>query len=443
MKKALLCITAGVLVTASAAFAANREGQMSVSPYIGGYSFEGDGRLDTSLAYGVKAGYNITERFGAEAVFDSTRAKTSRYEKNYSLYRYGGELLYHFFPKNDLVPYLAAGFNGLNFDANGSDGKVRGAFDYGVGAKYFLNDSFALRGDVRHIIYRVNDWTNSNLEYTIGAYIPFGGTKAAPKPAAAPLPVPKAVEPPPAPKAVEPPPVPAPAKVEPPPTPPRTVEPPPAPAVPEASLTVVPATLDRGQQAVLSWKSKHASDCNIQPGIGPVPPQGARPVTPGDSTAYSITCNGSGGIATAATSVTVSTRVPPIIPVLPKPAVQAVAEKFCSKPAIINIQFDTGKADIKPQYAAELKNLAEFLKEFPRATGEISGHTDNVGGKEMNRKLSQQRAESVKKYIVDTFGIASERISAKGYGYTKPLADNKTAAGKNKNRRIEASFTCN
>jgi OOP family OmpA-OmpF porin len=335
------------------------------------------------------------------------------------MYRYGGELLYHFFPENTLVPYLAAGYSGLNFDAKGVDGRAHGAFDYGVGAKYFLKDNFALRGDVRHIIYHMDGRSNNNLEYTLGAYIPFGGV----------APVAKAVEPPPAP-------LPVPKPVEPPP-------PPAPPAVPTAGLTIVPSTVTRGQSAALNWRSQNATACNIQPGIGPVPPQGARSITPVDNTAYTLSCSGAGGTANSAANIAVIVPPPPA-PVVeaPKPVVSAAAEKFCSKPAIINIQFDTDKSAIKPQYDAELKTVSDFLKEFPKAKGEISGHTDNVGNKLYNEILSQSRADSVKNYIVEKHGISADRITTKGYGFSKPIASNKTKEGKAKNRRIEANFTC-
>jgi OOP family OmpA-OmpF porin len=312
------------------------------------------------------------------------------------------------------VPYLAAGFSGLNFDAKDLSSRVRGAFDYGAGAKYFLNDKFALRGDVRHILYKMNDRTNNNVEYTLGAYIPFGGVTPAAKP-------------------VEPAPV----------TAPKVVEAPPAPAaVPTASLTVTPATITKGQTATLNWGSKNASGCDIQPGIGQVPPQGARPISPVDNTAYTISCSGAGGTATSAASIAVIVPAPAPVAEAPKLQPSVVAERFCSKPAIINIQFDTDKSAIKSQYGAELKTVSEFLKEFPKAKGEISGHTDNVASKAYNTKLSQARAESVKKYIVEKFGIAAERISTKGYDFSKPIASNKTKEGKAKNRRIEANFTC-
>jgi OOP family OmpA-OmpF porin len=230
------------------------------------------------------------------------------------------------------------------------------------------------------------------------------------------------------------PPAPAPA-----PAPKVVVPPPPAPApappaAPTAALTVTPATVVKGQSATLNWTSQNASSCTIQPGVGPVPPQGARAIIPGDSTSYNLTCSGAGGTVASAAGVTV------VIP--PPPVVSKAAEKFCSKPAIINVQFDTGKSAIKGQYDAELKTVSDFLKEFPKARGEISGHTDNVGSKAYNAKLSQERADSVKNYIVEKLGISPDRITTKGYGFSKPVASNTTREGRALNRRIEANFTC-
>jgi OOP family OmpA-OmpF porin len=82
------------------------------------------------------------------------------------------------------------------------------------------------------------------------------------------------------------------------------------------------------------------------------------------------------------------------------------------------------------------------LTEFPNATGVIEGHTDSVGSKAANMKLSQRRADSIRNYLIDKFGIAPGRIKAVGYGPTKPVASNETKAGKEQNRRIESNFTC-
>ena len=97
---------------------------------------------------------------------------------------------------------------------------------------------------------------------------------------------------------------------------------------------------------------------------------------------------------------------------------------------------------IKTKYDADLNNLGSFLKDFPKARGEISGYTDNVGNNKHNQKLSERRAISVRAYIMKKFGIAPERLTAKGYGESKPVASNKTKEGRAKNRRVETNFTC-
>jgi len=215
----------------------------------------------------------------------------------------------------------------------------------------------------------------------------------------------------------------------------------PAPA-PSDILTIAPSSIAKGQTAILTWSSKNASKCTIQPNVGPVEPQGSIVIKPADNTTYTLTCSGEGDTAaTSAANISVNAPVPVPVPVVIAPPVAAPAAKLCS-PTVIDIQFDTNKSDIKPQFHAELKKLGDFLKEFPDAKGVIEGHTDSVGDKASNIKLSQRRADSVRNYLVKSFGIAPERISSKGFGPTKPVADNKTAEGKLKNRRVEANFSC-
>jgi OOP family OmpA-OmpF porin len=72
----------------------------------------------------------------------------------------------------------------------------------------------------------------------------------------------------------------------------------------------------------------------------------------------------------------------------------------------------------------------------------IEGHTDSVGDHASNMKLSQRRADSVRSYLIKTFGVAPERLDAKGYGPDRPRATNKTPEGRSQNRRIEANFVC-
>ena len=81
-----------------------------------------------------------------------------------------------------------------------------------------------------------------------------------------------------------------------------------------------------------------------------------------------------------------------------------------------------------------------MLKNNPDKKIEIGGHTDNVGSDEKNQVLSDNRANSVKAYLVSK-GVEESRIAAQGYGETKPIADNKTAAGRQKNRRSELTLS--
>jgi OOP family OmpA-OmpF porin len=108
----------------------------------------------------------------------------------------------------------------------------------------------------------------------------------------------------------------------------------------------------------------------------------------------------------------------------------------------LNMEFDTGKADIKPQYRDEIAKVGDFMKQYPTTTAVIEGHTDNVGSYDSNMKLSQQRAENVVDYLAKNFGIEKSRLGAKGYGYTRRIAYNSTPEGRQKNRRINAIIDC-
>jgi len=416
MNKLLLLMLAGLLlVSATIASAANLEGSFSVSPIIGGYTYDEDQgrRNDADLVYGIRAGYNFTKNFGIEGLFDYADSKGINSE-HIKMYRYGGELLYHFFPDKAFVPYLAAGYAGLNFDAKRIDSKAYGVFDYGIGMKYFANDRFAFRVDFRHLLYNMNGQTMNNLEYTLGAYIPFGGVTPAAKP----------VEP--APEQVVAKPVPA--------VPPTIISEPKK--APVANLSVAPQTITKGQSATLSWSSSDASDCVIQPAIaqvkasGSIDLQGDLRVTPEESTSYTLTCRGDGGSSTKSARIAVNQ------PPQPAPVVEPVKSVPPSPPAI-SVLFDFNKATIKPEYIDRLNNFGEFLKNNPTATVSIDGYTDNIGGRQANMKLSTLRAEEGRRYIIKNFGIDKSRIVVKGSGSSRPVASNRTKNGRALNRRIE------
>jgi OmpA-OmpF porin, OOP family len=104
----------------------------------------------------------------------------------------------------------------------------------------------------------------------------------------------------------------------------------------------------------------------------------------------------------------------------------------------LDIEFDTAKWYVKPKYNDEIKQVADFMKAHPEAKVAIEGHTDSIGSKASNIRLSQQRADSVKAYLVNRFGVEGNRLRAVGYGPDRPIATNDTAEGRQKNRRVEA-----
>ncbi len=99
-----------------------------------------------------------------------------------------------------------------------------------------------------------------------------------------------------------------------------------------------------------------------------------------------------------------------------------------------NIFFASGKSTLTQESNAELDRLVKLLKDVPNLQIEIAGHTDNVGSESMNKKLSHDRAQAVVDYLVK-HGISKSRLVAKGYGSSQPVASNKTAKGRQQNRR--------
>lgn len=104
------------------------------------------------------------------------------------------------------------------------------------------------------------------------------------------------------------------------------------------------------------------------------------------------------------------------------------------------IEFTIGKSTIKVDSYPVLDEIAQVLKESPSMKLRIEGHTDNVGDDRVNKRLSQQRAEAVRDYIISR-GIGADRLEAVGFGEERPIADNRSEDGRAKNRRVEFNIT--
>ena len=106
------------------------------------------------------------------------------------------------------------------------------------------------------------------------------------------------------------------------------------------------------------------------------------------------------------------------------------------------ILFDTGKAKLKPASEKDLTEFAGVLKQYPETNIIVEGHTDNVGKKAKNKKLSETRAQSVIGFL-DANGVVKSRVTAVGYADDRPVGDNATDAGRQANRRVEIQISAN
>jgi len=434
------------LALAAPAMAEVRPGSFAITPYVGGYTFEGDQNIETGLTFGLRGGYNFTRNWGLEGVLGFTPTEQKRNDSDVDATTYRLEGLYHFMPEKDLVPFLALGVGGITIDSEGSGVKDRtdGIITAGGGLKYFINDAFAVRGDGRYILDLSH--TLSNWEYTVGLSFMFGGEKPAakavastPEPQAEPAPVIMAAEPRPD-------------------------------LMKYCTDLKIEFDIDKADirpqyqdevKRVADFMKQYPSTTAVIEGytddVGSydynmnLSQRRAEAVVNSLVDNYGIdrsrlSAKGYGKTQPITTNVTEAgkqqnRRIQAIIDcALESPKVIAqLPDRLCVS---LKVQFDTDKYDIKPQYYNEIAKVGEFMKQNPTTTAVIEGHTDRVGSYDYNMKLSQRRAESVVNYLADKFGIERSRLSAKGYGYTRPIGYNSDPAGRAMNRRINAIIDC-
>ena len=203
------------------------------------------------------------------------------------------------------------------------------------------------------------------------------------------------------------------AKMAPPPAPVVVPPPPPPPMAPAASIVADPKYVYEGSCTTLRWSTQNATSAMIDQGIGSVGPSGTKEVCPKETMQYTITASNEGGPAKAVVEVPVYHRT------------------------TIHINFAFNKADIRKADLPELQKAIDFLKRWPDTKVSVVGFTDSTGPEAYNQKLSERRAQAVKKYLVDSGYVKADMIAAEGRGEADPVADNKTKEGRAKNRRVE------
>lgn len=209
--------------------------------------------------------------------------------------------------------------------------------------------------------------------------------------------------------------------------PPQVAPPAPPPQPPTVSLKASPTFITRGESSTLSWTSTNATQLELEPGIGQVPPEGSRQVTPETSTTYTITATGPGG--NASDSVRITVGPPKAAQPAPGPSLE---ELFARN--IRDAFFDFDRSDLRPDAREALTQDAEFLRSYRQIHVTIEGHCDERGSLEYNLGLGQRRADAAKEFLV-SLGVSADRLRTMSWGKEHPFCTEHNETCWQQNRR--------
>jgi OmpA-OmpF porin, OOP family len=432
----------------------------SVTPTAGIYIFAPQQHLAPALLTGIKLSYdivgsNVVNSLGLEGTVNYFTTKSQGESADGYLFR--GDARYLITPRDKLVPFLAVGLGDLVVQSRLNNTKSL-LFNYGAGVQYFLEDWLALRADARQLfIYRdVN--TRNNFELSAGVTYLFGKEHkkkvVSVKLPTVPIPAIPDVgdqEPgappevrslafyeklavtgpamgvstaPPAFPAPAPPPVPVPipyAFLQS--TAPAPEAQRPAPVAPQAPA---PPVVEKPAPKPAAKAPEHQPE--------PEPVQTAEPQSPAQTAEPQPAPQPQQEENLQMEISFVEIPEPPAAPGQPPGQhLRKMLRRF-------TVEFDFGSYQIRPVYDKQIALLAAAIKESPESTVIIEAHTDYIGKKGANVLLSMNRAKSLREELVKQ-GVDRRKISIKGYGDTRPVADNKTEKGRQKNRRAVAVVT--
>ena len=394
----------------------DRSGFVNVSPYVGGFIFEDDQDLNNAAIYGIAFGYNYMKDFSTEFRFGfiDTKNTEESFRGDRLNNRVGGYLFtleeqYHFRPGHRFQPYIAGGLGAVVYDPRHGHDDTLGLFEYGVGAEYFISDSWSLRADVRHIL--PFDTSNNNVMFSGGLTVYLG------KPAA-PAPVP-----------------------------PCTKEVSYKKCSPSGPTTAT-KTIACDEQAPSdercvkcpdtdTWVA-NLSDCPKKMKDCPCPDGSVTKVEADKDCPPCATPPEHKEKCKKDVKVCVDNKV--VVKTVEYPCDgPEPKDDTCGRTCIkFEVQFiiDTTKPANKAEFNKEIATVAKFLKENPNVHGTIEGGTCWLASYEHNYKLSERRAEFVKKTLTSKkYGIDKARLDTVWFGETRPEYDNYTETGMEKNRR--------
>ena len=382
-----------LLAPAVPGFAGNQGGTFTLDPFTGFYTFDREQEMDARSYYGLRAGYNFTDNLGLEAMFGNVLTETNSTafaDRDVSVNRYGLDALYHFNPDGTLVPFISVGLAATQTDnPSGMSDHGRGMFDYGVGLKYFLSETVALRGDVKQAIFSEGGDSRFNTEYTVGLTFLLGAEK----------------------KAVA--------------------------AVPPVADTTAPDVVctnpgagvtgwavDRNVTATFSEEMDRstftASTFTVKKGTTTVP---GKVTYAGLNAAFKPSSDfEKGAIYTATIVAGVKDRAGNALEKSYTWSFTTISAPKIVPAVLITLEdshFALDSAELSENGKTILNYNAKILKENPKMHIRIAGYASASGTQEYNQKLSERRASAVKNYLVKE-GVAENRLTKIGYGESRP-----------------------
>ena len=404
LRKAVLL---SLIAATPSAVIAQQAGTIELGGYLHATKLDKDIQIgSTSIGAGARAGFFVHRLFSIEGSADIGTASST--DRGVNAWGPARAMVVGNFPITNNVKFLlGAGVKGDHYFGDTTGNKADAGTTYLAGLRICLRDAWTLRPEFAfdYVPSVQGKFHNPSAAHLYGFRIGISkffrrGTDACGAPA------PKAPPPPP------------PAPVRPP-------APPPPPA-PTASLTASPSSVTAGQNSRLTWSSSNATQCNA-PWMSGSSANGSQSVSPTSTTTYSITCSGAGGSANASATVNV-TQPPP-------PPVRAPAPPPREIFRLEGVYFDFDKSTLKPEGKAKLDDAVAILNRYSDVRVEIQGHADSIGTNVYNQGLSERRSKAVYDYLVSK-GITASRMTTRGFGEERPVADNGTRSGRALNRRV-------
>ncbi len=411
---------------ATTAFAQEIPPGVYVVPSIGLTSFDNDREIDDAPHLSLGLGYRFDSPWAVELDYTRADSETSSGSRNVDVDYLAVNGLYHFATESKVKPFLLFGLGEVSSDTSGGSSDDESFIDIGGGIHYPLSANSALRTDLR-IFRETSGDNNVDVALNVGYLYSFGKASA---PAA----------------------VVAKAPVDGdddndgvlnsmdqcPDTPPGA----------QVDANGCPVDGDEDQDGVSDSRDQcpgtpkgvrvDADGCPDADGDGVVDQLDKCPGTPAGVEVDSDGCGPDAdmdGIPNHRDEC--AQTFPPAL--VDEEGCYVILEEIVR--ITLDVEFDFDKASSRPEHVAEVKKVADFMAKYPLTQVTLEGHTDNRGADAYNQGLSERRAATIGKLLIDQFDVDADRVSTVGYGEAQPIDSNDSAAGRQRNRRVVAEIS--